>query len=384
MNEDGAAADRRRRWRLVLGGPAQPALGDLAAGDAHIDQLLDVLYDGAAESRRGGLGASAPRVARWLADIRRQFPRPVVKVLQRDAVERLDLVQLLAEPEVLEDLTPDVHLAATLLALRDALPERALASARRVVADVVEEVRRQLQMPAVRDLLGAVDRSARGRRPRRTAEVDWGRTIRANLRWWSPELGTVVPERLVGYARRRQGVRKHVVIALDTSASMADSVVYASILASVLAGVPSLSTRLLAFDTSQADLSAHLDDAVATLFGVQLGGGTDINRAVAVCEGWIASPRDTVLVLVSDLFEGGDASDLLRRMRRLVEGGVAVVALLALSDAGAPAHDHDLAAALATLGCPAFACTPDRFAPLVAAALEGRDLARWAHGEGLV
>jgi len=154
--------------------------------------------------------------------------------------------------------------------------------------------------------------------------------------------------------------------------------VYAGVFAAVLASIRSLRTRVVAFDTAVVDLSDHVADPVELLFGVQLGGGTDIDGALAYCETIVGRPRDTVLVLVSDLYEGGDWESTLARARRLVEGGVQMVALLALSDEGAPGYSHDNAAALATLGVPAFACTPDLFPDLMAAAIQRRDLAEWA------
>lgn len=373
------ADDRLRRWRLVLGGDAADGVA-LEGDDARRDQVLEALYGaaGSRPSRRpgprdAGLGGSAPGVARWLADIRTYFPRSVVQVMQRDAIDRLGLDQLLLEPELLDEITPDVHLVATLLALGRALPDRARESARLLVRQVTEELRRRMADRLARAVTGALDRSARTRRPRRAADVDWDRTVRANLARYQPELGTVVPERLVGYARRRRAVERDVVIAIDSSASMAESVVYAGVYGCVLAGVPALSTQLITFDTAVADLSAHLDDPVEVLFGVQLGGGTDIEQAVAYCQRLVSRPRDTVLVLITDLFEGGNRPALLRRLRDLTASGVTVVVLLALADTGAPAHDHALAGQVAALGIPAFACTPDAFPEMMAAAIEGRD-----------
>jgi Mg-chelatase subunit ChlD len=172
-------------------------------------------------------------------------------------------------------------------------------------------------------------------------------------------------------------VAKHVVVAVDQSGSMAESVVYASVFGAVLGSIRSVRTSLVAFDTAVVDLTDKLDDPVDVLFGCQLGGGTDINAAVAYCQTLVTRPADTILVLVSDLFEGGLADELLKRVARLVADGVTVVALLALSDAGAPAYDHEHAAALAALGVPAFACTPDLFPDLLAVALQGGDIGSW-------
>jgi Mg-chelatase subunit ChlD len=376
--------ERLRRWRLVLGAGADDTADGTGVGlgpeDRRLDAALGALYDGdgAGETgpRTGGLGGSAPQVARWLGDIREYFPTPVVQVMQRDAVERLGLTRMLLEPELLAAVEPDVHLVGALLSLRGVLPEETKETARAVVRTVVAELERRLADRMRAAVTGALDRSTRTRRPR-PGDIDLARTIRANLQHFSPDLGTVVPERLIGHGRRRGNVERDVVLAVDQSGSMAESVVYAGLFGAVLASMRALRTHFVAFDTAVVDLTDELGDPVELLFGTRLGGGTDINRAVGYCQGLITRPTDTLLVLISDLYEGGDRAELLRRVTALTRAGVQVVALLALSDAGAPAYDHDTAAALSALGVPAFACTPELFPDLMAAAVRGEGLAQW-------
>ncbi len=386
MAEGGTeSGERLRRWRLVLGGEGADGTGVTPAGDdARMDGALEKLYGGGREGRprpgrrSAGLGDSAPSVARWLGDIREYFPSSVVQVMQKDAIERLDLTRLLLEPEMLDAVEPDVHLVGTLLSLNRVLPDRARESARAVVRKVTRDLERRLAQRTRSAVGGALDRSARVARPRRLADVDWERTIRANLRHYLPEHGTLVPERMIGYGRRRRAVERDVVLAIDQSGSMAASVVYASVFGAVLASLRSLRTSLVVFDTGVADLTDRLHDPVEVLFGTQLGGGTDINRAVGYCQGLVTRPEDTIMVLVSDLYEGGARAELLRRVGTLTAAGVQVVVLLALSDEGVPGYDHDNAAALAAMGVPAFACTPDAFPGLMAAAIERRDLKEWS------
>ncbi|OLB65561.1 MAG: hypothetical protein AUI10_06195 [Actinobacteria bacterium 13_2_20CM_2_72_6] len=374
--------ERARRWRLALGGaPQGEGTGHrLGGGDAAIDAALAALYDSDREragedraGRSGGLNASAPRVARWLGDIRKYFPSTVVQVMQADAIERLNLARMLLEPEMLDAVEPDIHLVGTLLSLTRVMPERSKRAARTVVAKVVADLERRVAQRTRTALTGAVNRAARVNRPRHGA-IDWDRTIRANLRHYRPELGTVVPERLIGYGRRTKAVQREVVLLVDQSGSMAASVVYASVFAAVLASLPTLRTSLVVFDTAVTDLTDKLADPVDVLFGAQLGGGTDINRALAYAQGLVTRPRDTILVLISDLYEGGVREELLRRVATLTAAGVQMIALLALSDEGAPDFDRDNAAALAALGVPAFACTPDVFPELMGAAIERRDV----------
>jgi Mg-chelatase subunit ChlD len=312
-------------------------------------------------------------VARWLRDIRRYFPSTVVQVMQADAIERLDLARMLLEPELLDAVEPDIHLVATLLSLNRVMPERSRQAARMVVARVVEELSRKVAQPTRSALTGAVNRAARGARARH-GDIDWDRTIRANLHHYQPELGTLVLERLIGYGRRTNAVQRDVVLLVDQSGSMAASVVYASVFSAVLASLRTLRTSLVVFDTAVADLTDKLEDPVDLLFGTQLGGGTDINRAIAYGQSLVTRPRETIMLLISDLYEGGVREEMLQRVSALTASGVQVIVLLALSDEGAPDYDRDNAAALAALGVPAFACTPDLFPELMAAAIERRDV----------
>ncbi|AKL67500.1 MULTISPECIES: VWA domain-containing protein [Streptomyces] len=376
----GADGERLRRWRMVLGGGEADGTGRALAGrDAAMDGALGALYGGGGSGgaprgeRSAGLGGSAPNVARWLGDIRTYFPSSVVQVMQRDAIARLGLSTLLMEPEMLEAVEPDVHLVGTLLSLNKAMPETTRETARAVVRKVVEQLEKRLATRTRATLTGALDRSARVSRPRH-ADIDWNRTIRANLKNYLPEYRTVVPERLIGYGRAAQSVKKEVILCIDQSGSMAASVVYASVFGAVLASMRSIATRLVVFDTAVVDLTDQLDDPVDVLFGTQLGGGTDINRALAYCQSKITRPADTVVVLISDLYEGGIRDEMLKRVAAMKRSGVEFVTLLALSDEGAPAYDREHAAALAALGAPAFACTPDLFPEVMAAALEKRPL----------
>ncbi|SCE62713.1 VWA domain containing CoxE-like protein [Streptomyces sp. OspMP-M43] len=384
-------AERLRRWRMVLGADGADSTGRALTGqDAAMDGALEALYGGGAAKKPGGrgtggrsagLGASAPSVARWLGDIRTYFPSSVVQVMQRDAIDRLGLANLLLEPEMLEAVEADVHLVGTLLSLNKAMPETTKETARAVVRRVVEDLEKRLASRTRATLTGALDRSARTGRPRHR-DIDWNRTVRANLKNYlplpgeggAPPGGTIVPERLVGYGRASRSTKKDVVLCIDQSGSMAASVVHASVFGAVLASMRTLSTRLVVFDTAVVDLTDRLDDPVDVLFGIQLGGGTDINRALAYCQSRISRPADTVVVLISDLYEGGIRDEMIKRVAAMKTSGVQFVTLLALSDEGAPAYDHEHAAALGALGVPAFACTPDLFPDVMAAAIEKRPL----------
>jgi Mg-chelatase subunit ChlD len=380
--------ERLSRWRLVLGGDEADGIGiPLVGADAGMDHVLQALYGAGGTGGRGsprsaGLGASAPNVARWLGDIRTYFPTPVVQVMQRDALERLNLRQMLLEPELLEAAEPDVHLVASLIALGRVMPGKAKETARQVVQRVVEDLERRLRNPLLQAVRGSLNRASRTYRPR-ASEIDWDRTIRANLKHYLPDRRTIIAERLVGYGHKRSSLRD-IILCVDQSGSMATSVVYSGIFGAVLASLRAVTTRMVVFDTAVVDLTDELQDPVDLLFGTQLGGGTDINRALAYCQALVTRPSQTILVLVTDLYEGGNAPEMLKRAAALVGSGVQVVCLLALSDDGAPSYNSHHAAALASLGIPAFACTPDLFPGLMAAAIGKQDLTLWAARHDIV
>ena len=382
---EAGTTERARRWRLVLGQESNCAT--LSGGDQAMDSALAALYNRSGRSSRGGVGGSggrgadlsgsAPRVARWLGDIREYFPSSVVRVMQADAMERLGLQQMLLEPEMMETVEPDVHLVGTLLSLNRVMPAQARETAREIVRKVVEDLEKRVAQKTRSEIKGAIDRSTKTHRPRRVADIDWNATIRRNLAHYLPEHNTVIPQTLIGHGRRGQGVQKDVVLAVDQSGSMASSVVYAGVFGAVLASMSTLKTSLVVFDTTVVDLTEQLTDPVEVLFGTQLGGGTNINKAIAYSQGLIDRPTDSIFVLISDLYEGGVRAEMLKRVAAMKAAGVQVVVLLALSDEGAPFYDRHNAAALAELGVPAFACTPDVFPELMAAAIQDRPLDAW-------
>ncbi|MCV9964092.1 VWA domain-containing protein [Pararhizobium sp. BT-229] len=371
--------ERLRRWKLALG---DNEMSGLSQADQRMGAALSALYDtdeSSKKGRHGGLGKSSPKVAKWLGDIREFFPSPVVQVIQKDAFDRLGLQALMMEPEFLETLEADVHLVAQLMSLRGQMPPRTVETARAVIAKVVEELMKRLRGRTEETLVGALNRSKRTRHPR-FSDIDWHRTINANLRHWQPEYHTIIPETLIGFSRktRTRADLDHVMLCVDQSGSMAPSVVFASIFAAVMASLPVLSTQLVCFDTAVVDWTEQLVDPVSVLFGIQLGGGTDIAGALGYCEKKIEHPSKTHMILISDLYENGNSTEMLKRAAAIKQSGVNLIVLLALSDEGRPAYDPRHASILASMGCPVFACTPDLFPDMMAAALAKQDISVWA------
>lgn len=367
--------ERLKKWRLILGKQADKdesvSLSEQMQG---MDSVLEDLYE-AEGNKKGGLGGSTPKINRWLGDIRKYFPTSVVQMMQKDAFELLDLEEMLLEPELLESIEPDVHLVGTLLSLNKVMPSKTKETARAVIQKVVTELEKKLRNPMQAAIKGALSRSVRNRRPKYN-EIDWNRTIRANLKHYQHDYKTIIPQNLIGYGRKGQALRE-VILLVDQSGSMASSVVYSSVFGAVMASLKSIKTQMIVFDTAVVDLTQHLTDPVELLFGTQLGGGTDINKALGYIQQQIRTPNDTILVLISDLYEGGNEREMLKKCMHLKASGVQFIVLLALSDEGRPMYDRSVAAKLAAMDIPSFACTPDKFPDLMAAAIQKEDMNSW-------
>ncbi len=363
--------EQQRRWRLILGENDENTHYQLSPDDSRMDRALSDLYN-TDEDRKGGLRNSAPNLNRWLGDIRKYFPTDVVQLMQHDAIDRLNLKELLFEPEILETLVPDVQLVSTLINFNKAIPDNTRETARMVVRKLVQEVEQKLAVQMRQSITGALNRAVRNYRPK-LREIDWNRTIRANLKNYIQAKKTVIAEKLVGYGHKSRTL-KDIIICVDQSGSMTGSVVYAGILAAVMASIRTVSTHLIFFDTAVVDLTPELVDPVEVLFGTMLGGGTDINRALAYCQNLISRPEDTIFILISDLYEGGNHRELISRAAQMVGSGVNFIVLLALSDEGVPAYDKNMAANFAALNILSFACTPHLFPDLIAAAILKEDM----------
>jgi hypothetical protein len=378
------SVEQVKRWRLILGASSQEQLAscspgcDLSPEQLQMDQALAAIYDDTSDAldqggkRSAGLGGSAPRLAKWLGDIRTYFKEDIVCVIQQDAIEKKGLKQLLFEPETLKSVEPNVQLVATLMSLSGQIPERTKQTARMVVQAVVDDIKLQLEQQIRQAIMGAINRREHTPLPN-ASSIDWKWTIGRNLKNYQPKLGTIVPERVYFFSRAEHTNSWTVIVDMDQSGSMADSVVYGAIMGSIFASLPALKTHVIAFDTEVVDLTEKCgDDPVNMLFGVQLGGGTDINKSVAYCQKFIEDPSKTLFIMITDLYEGGNQAQLVRRLEEMVGSGVTCVCLLALADHGKPIFDESLAKKLASIGIPCFACNPSRMPELLDKALRGQ------------
>ncbi len=384
------------RWRKILGGgEADGTEEELEGEDLQKDQMLDALYEfdsrGSFEyqkpeskKKQAGKSSSAPGIARWLGDIRRYFPTPLATMIQNDALEKPPLKKaMLMDPEILKESKPNIELVATLMEMKDLIPDETKHTARLVVAELVKELVKQMEVDLVQAIRGALAKSIKNFRPQKN-EIDWNNTILKNLKHYQPKYKTVIPVQKIGFSRRNRKKLKRVMLCLDQSGSMASSIVYAGIMASVMAKIPAMETQLYLFDTEIVNVTEELDNPVDLLFGIQLGGGTYINKMLAHVCNEITNPEETVLVLITDLYEGGSFDEVLMHCENLINLGVKIITLLALDDEGTTSYSHTNAKSLAALGVPTFSCTPQLFPSMMAKALSGNDLQTWASENNIV
>jgi hypothetical protein len=353
---------RLRRWRLVLGAASEDALSGLSAEDRARDAALDWLYErdpslDERDVRRAGNEASVLTVPEWVGQVHRLFPKETIERLERDAVEEYGLHEVVTRAEVLAKIEPSETLLRAILLTRHLMNQEVLALAREIVRKVVRQLMERLATEVRRAFSGA--RSPQRARSGTVADFDWKRTIQRNLKHRDPATGRIVIERPLFRSRtRKHRDRWQLVLLVDQSGSMVGSVIHAAVTAACLSGLPAFKTHLVAFDTEVVDLSAHMDDPVETLMKVQLGGGTDIARAMRYAESLVENPRKTVVACISDFFEGGDEDDLVLTVKRLTAQGVRVLGLPALDAAALPSYDRALAQRLVQVGAKVGAMTP--------------------------
>ncbi|MFV2178532.1 VWA domain-containing protein [Actinomadura sp. LOL_016] len=373
------------RWRLILGAPADPATGGLSGDTAARDAALGWLYgrdpdlekrgvrrggagggdpdrDG---DRRGGDGPSQLTTVDWLDEVHRLFPRETIERIERDAVERYEIHDVVTDPAVLERIEPDQTLLKAVLRTKHLMNDEVLALARRIVEQVVRQLMEKLATEVRRTFHGT--RSRRPSRIKHSRNFDFHRTIRANLAHYRPDERRLYIEEPKFLSRTRKHVEQwQLVLLVDQSGSMAGSVIHSAVTAACLWGLPGLKTHLVAFDTSVVDLTEDVTDPVELLMKVQLGGGTDIARAFAYGAGLVDNPRRSIIVLVSDFYEGGDPYRLVRDVKKACEQGTQVLGLAALDEDANPDYDRDLARRLANAGAHMGAMTPGELAEFVA------------------
>ncbi|HEY7357822.1 MAG TPA: VWA domain-containing protein [Ktedonobacterales bacterium] len=358
------------RWRLILGRFADNAMPNCLDGQkSRMDAALDYLYgreyrgrgmrdgNGGSEDRTGGSGASQITIPDWLNQVRELFPRETVEVIEHHALDRYGMADLVTDPQVLERLEPSYDLLKTLLTFKSMMRGEVLEMARRIIRHVVDDLKRRLEADVRRVLWGKLNRLQHS--PLRVAQnFDWRRTVRANLKNYDPQERRLLLQDVFFFSRVERHLPWHVVLCVDQSGSMTDSVIHSAVMAGILAGLPALKVSLVVFDTAVVDLSGYVDDPAEALMSVQLGGGTDIAKALSYSETLVENPHRTVVVLVTDFYEGGSPQQLVATVRHLCETGAKVMGLAALDSTAAPSYDRQMAERLAAAGADIAALTP--------------------------
>ncbi len=370
------------RWRLILGRFAEPQLGSCGGAGSQtsrMDRVLDYLYGreyggrgvrgkgkgpggaGDSDSRYGGQGESVLEVPEWIKQVRELFPSDTAEIIQRHALDRYGMTELVTDAEVLKKLEPSYELLKAVLTFKGMMQGEVLEVARKIVRQVVEDLRRKLAKDIRQALWGRLNKQRRSRL-KVLRNLDWRRTIRANLKNYDRERKQVVLGSLHFFSRVDHHMPWHIIMAVDCSGSMLDSVIYSAVMAGIFKGLPALRVSLTAFDTQIIDLSDQIDDPTELLMSVHLGGGTDIGGALQYCESLVRTPTRTIVVLVTDFFEGADPRVMLGTIKRLCESGVRVIGLAALDAVAQPAYDRDMAERCVTAGAHVAALTPQRLA----------------------
>lgn len=346
-----------RKWRLILGPDANDHEDSLTEkSDQKLDQTLSLLFE---DSTRNKLKRSRPRLNQWLGDIREIFPPDQVLFLQKEAIDTLDLKTLLFEKETIANLTPDIELIKTILLLRDQIPEENSAHVKNFIRTYAEKLENRIEWGIKNTLMLHHQKGELTYHPRKH-EIDWKKTIKKNLRHYRPELNTILLNQRLGYEKRRRGFPE-IFLLVDSSASMSDSMIYSAIIASILAHIRTINTRLILFDTDVADLTPHLHDVTELLFNIHLGGGTDISRALRFMETQIRNPEESYLFLISDLFDNFDDQKVFDLMNGMKQQNIHVHSILSMDEHGKTHYNKVLAQQLTNAGIPCFSSSPDQF-----------------------
>ncbi len=362
------------RWRLVLGKYAADQIpfegGSLKMME--MEEVLDYLYSReygeeqeVREDRKGGSGASQLTVPHWLTKIKTLFPRNTVEIMERHALEKYQMTELLTDPEVLRRLEPNKELLKTVMQLKHMMKGEVLTLAREVVRKVADELTKKLEQGMKKSFSGRLNRSVSSP-VKSIRNIDMSKTIRRNLKNYDTETKQLVLKQVYFSARMKKYNQWRVIICVDESGSMLDSVIHSAVMVGIFARLPMLDTKLVIFDTSVVDLSDYVSDPVETLMSVQLGGGTDIGGAVGYCAQLIQMPHRTMVVLVTDLYEGCGYRRMYQACQGIIESGAKLIVLPSLDHAAVPNYDRNAAAVLADMGASVGAMTPEELSDFIA------------------
>lgn len=355
------------RWRLILGKNSENHIDFSGSYSDNIsyedmENTLDFLYSmefGDELMRLGGNGSSRLYTADWIAKVRKIFPKKTVEVLEKQAIEHFKLTEMLTDKEVLQKMEPNTDLLKIILQFKHMMKSDVIVEAKRIIKKVVDEISEKLNQDIRKSLLGKLNRNMPSN-IKSMRNLDFKRTIQRNLKNYDTKNNRLVLKNVYFNSRTKRFNKWNIIIAVDESGSMLDSVIYSAVMAGIFAKLPMIDTKLIIFDTQIVDLSGYIEDPVEVLMGMQLGGGTDIANALNYCHSLCNNPHRTIFVTVTDLYEGGSVSTLLHTASDIISGGSKMVFLTALDKQANPDYDRTIGQKLADLGAFVGAMTPEQ------------------------
>ena len=370
------------RWRLVLGKVAE-SHGIQCDGQAdaeRIEELVGFLFEPAggsggsgrrsSDDRTGGTGPSQLNVPTWVDAVNELFPQQSKEVMQKELIRRRGIAEIMERPELLEKIEPNLDLVKTLLTHRELLNPKTRILARKIIDKVVAELKQKMQVQIEQAISGALRKDRHS--PRKVfRNLDLKTTLRRNLHNFDSQSGKLLVDRLFFYAAERKKKPWHIIVVVDQSGSMLESAIFSAVMASIFAELPAIKTSLVLFDTQIVDLSDQVGQPVDVLLSIQLGGGTDITKAMIYTNGLVRQPQRTIVVLITDFYEGRSESDLIAQTRLMADSGMRLVGLGALGYDARPSYNKATASKLRKVGMDILVCTPEKLAECMAEIIRG-------------
>ena len=331
-----------------------------------MDETLDLVYGGTQNQRRtAGLGPSNLSIPDWIENVKELFPTDTKEVLEKDLIERSDIRDIIANPELFEKVESSLEMVKTIISLKNMLPNEVKDIARNVVRKVVENLKDKFKDGVEKHIIGAIKRDMHT--PIKVfRNIDWKDSIRRNLKHYDPTLKKLIMAEPRFYCAEKKKKPWQIVVLIDESGSMTNSIIYSVVIASIFATLPAVHTNLIIFDTQVVDLSDKVDDPVEVLMTVQLGGGTNIARAVQYAQSLIKNPKKTIMVIISDFYEGGGYDRLTDTLKKVLEGQTKILGIAALDYNNEPMFDRNYAKFMNTLGIDVLASTPNKLPEIIA------------------
>ena len=381
---------RKSRWQLILEAGTESTFGDtLDATGKKRSQAITYLYDREysknrnirshnqtkrgkngeiipSENRQGGLEDSQLTIPEWINQIHELFPQKTIERLEKDALERYQLEEMVTNPDLLSRAKPSQTLLKAVLRTKHLMNQNVLAMARQLVQKVVAQLIEKLATEIKSPFIGAIDRRKRSFL-KVAKNFDAETTIKRNLKHYDRESQRLYIQTPYFFSRiHRQLNRWQIIIVVDESGSMLDSVIHAAVTASIFWSLKQVKTHLCLFDTSVVDVTADCTDPVETIMKVQLGGGTNIGQALDYASSLVENPRRTIVILITDFYEGAPVENLLDVTKKLVDSGVNLMGLAALDSNANPEYDRYIAQQMVDLGANVGAMTPGELAQWIA------------------